>query len=206
MSMKGILGKKIGMTRIFDEGGDTIAATLIEAGPCVVVQIKTDENDGYNAVQLGYAEQKETRVTKPVLGHFRRANVKPHRILKEFRDMEGEYKEGDQINIEIFAPGERVNIAGLSKGRGFAGVVKRHGFRGGPKTHGQSNRHRAPGSIDQSAYPKRVFKGVKMAGRMGHKRTTIRNLEVVKVFPDRNLILIKGGVPGARNSIVEIIG
>ena len=204
--MKGILGKKIGMTRIFDEGGDTIAATLIEAGPCVVVQIKTDENDGYNAVQLGYAEQKETRVTKPVLGHFRRANVKPHRILKEFRDMEGEYKEGDQINIEIFSPGERVNIAGLSKGRGFAGVVKRHGFRGGPKTHGQSNRHRAPGSIGQSAYPKRVFKGVKMAGRMGHKRTTIRNLEVVKVFPDRNLILIKGGVPGARNSIVEIIG
>lgn len=204
--MKGILGKKIGMTRIFDEGGDTIAATLIEAGPCVVVQIKTDENDGYNAVQLGYAEQKETRVTKPVLGHFRRANVKPYRILKEFRDMEGEYKEGDQINIEIFAPGERVNIAGLSKGRGFAGVVKRHGFRGGPKTHGQSNRHRAPGSIGQSAYPKRVFKGVKMAGRMGHKRTTIRNLEVVKVFPDRNLILIKGGVPGARNSIVEIIG
>lgn len=206
MSMKGILGKKIGMTRIFDESGDTVAATLIEAGPCVVVQIKTDEKDGYNAVQLGYAEQKEKRITKPVLGHFKRANVSPHRILKEFRDMEGEYKEGDQILSDIFSPGERVNVAGLSKGRGFAGVVKRHGFRGGPKTHGQSDRHRAPGSIGQSAYPKRVFKGIKMAGRMGHKRTTIRNLEVVKVLPDRNLILLKGGVPGARNSIVEIIG
>ena len=204
--MKGILGKKIGMTRIFDESGDTVAATLIEAGPCVVVQIKTDEKDGYNAVQLGYAEQKEKRITKPVLGHFKRANVKPHRVLKEFRDMEGEYKEGDQILSDIFSPGERVNVAGLSKGRGFAGVVKRHGFRGGPKTHGQSDRHRAPGSIGQSAYPKRVFKGIKMAGRMGHKRTTIRNLEVVKVLPDRNLILLKGGVPGARNSIVEIIG
>ena len=204
--MKGILGKKIGMTRIFDESGDTVAATLIEAGPCVVVQIKTDEKDGYNAVQLGYAEQKEKRITKPVLGHFKRANVSPHRILKEFRDMEGEYKEGDQILSDIFSPGERVNVAGLSKGRGFAGVVKRHGFRGGPKTHGQSDRHRAPGSIGQSAYPKRVFKGIKMAGRMGHKRTTIRNLEVVKVLPDRNLILLKGGVPGARNSIVEIIG
>ncbi len=204
--MKGILGKKIGMTRIFDESGDTISATLIEAGPCVVVQIKTDEKDGYSAVQLGYAEQKEERLTKPVLGHFKRANVKPHRILKEFRDMEGEYKEGDEIRSDIFSPGERVNVAGLSKGRGFAGVVKRHGFRGGPKTHGQSNRHRAPGSIGQSSYPKRVFKGLKMAGRMGHKRTTIRNLEVVKVLPDRNLILLKGGVPGARNSIVEIIG
>jgi large subunit ribosomal protein L3 len=204
--MKGILGKKIGMTRIFDESGDTISATLIEAGPCVVVQIKTDEKDGYNAVQLGYAEQKEQRVTKPVLGHFKRANVKPHRILKEFRDMEGEYKEGDEIRSDIFSPGERVKIAGLTKGRGFAGVVKRHGFRGGPKTHGQSDRHRAPGSIGQSAYPKRVFKGIKMAGRMGHKRTTIRNLEIVKVLPDRNLILLKGGVPGARNSIVEIMG
>jgi len=204
--MKGILGKKIGMTRIFDESGDTISATLIEAGPCVVVQIKTDKKDGYSAVQLGYAEQKEQRVTKPVLGHFKRANVKPHRILKEFRDMEGEYKEGDEIRSDIFSPGERVNVAGLSKGRGFAGVVKRYGFRGGPKTHGQSDRHRAPGSIGQSAYPKRVFKGIKMAGRMGHKRTTIRNLEVVKVIPERNLLLLKGGVPGARNSIVEIMG
>ena len=204
--MKGILGKKIGMTRIFDESGDTVSATLIEAGPCVVVQIKTDKKDGYNAVQLGYAEQKEQRVTKPVLGHFKRANVKPHRILKEFRDMEGEYKEGDEIRSDIFSQGERVNVAGLSKGRGFAGVVKRYGFRGGPKTHGQSDRHRAPGSIGQSAYPKRVFKGIKMAGRMGHKRTTIRNLGVVKVIPDRNLILLKGGVPGARNSIVEIMG
>ncbi len=203
--MKGILGKKIGMTRFFDETGNTVAATLIEAGPCVVIQVKTLERVGYNAVQVGFLEQKEKRVTKPRAGHFKKVNVTPKRILKEFRDFEGEIKEGDQICVDIFEPGDRVKVAGLSKGRGFAGVVKRWGFSGGPKTHGQSDRHRAPGSIGQSAYPKRVFKGMKMAGRLGNSRTTIRNLRVLKIFPDRNLLLIEGGVPGARNSILEIL-
>lgn len=202
--MQGLLGKKIGMTRFFDETGSSVPATLIEAGPCTVVQVKTEEQDGYNAVQLGYEEQKEKRTNKPLSGHYRRANVVPHRILKEFRDFEGDIKEGDQIRVDIFSSGEWVKVTGLSKGRGFAGVVKRYGFRGGPKTHGQSDRHRAPGSIGQSAYPKRVFRGMKMAGRMGHRRTTIRNLKVLKVIPDRNLLLVEGGIPGARNSVVEI--
>lgn len=202
--MQGLLGKKIGMTRFFDETGSSVTATLIEAGPCTVVQVKTEDRDGYNAIQLGYEEQKENRTNKPLAGHYRRANVAPHRILKEFRDFEGDIKEGDQIRVDIFSTGELVKITGISKGRGFAGVVKRYGFGGGPKTHGQSDRHRAPGSIGQSAFPKRVFRGMKMAGRMGHRRTTIRNLKVLKVIPDRNLLLVEGGIPGARNSIVEI--
>ena len=201
---KGIIGKKIAMTRFFDETGNSVAATLIEAGPCVVVQVKTSETDGYRSVQLGFMEQKEKRITKPLMGHFKRANVTPHKILKEFRDLEGDFKEGDQIRVDIFEAGEQVKIVGFSKGKGFAGVVKRHGFRGGPKTHGQSDRLRAPGSIGQSAYPKRVFKGIRMAGRMGNSKTTVRNLKVLKIFPDRNLLLIEGGVPGARNSILEI--
>ena len=201
---KGIIGKKIAMTRFFDETGNSVAATLIEAGPCVVVQVKTSETDGYRSVQLGFMEQKEKRITKPLMGHFKRANVTPHKILKEFRDLEGDLKEGDQIRVDIFEAGEQVKIVGFSKGRGFAGVVKRHGFRGGPKTHGQSDRLRAPGSIGQSAYPKRFFKGIRMAGRMGNSKTTVRNLKVLKIFPDRNLLLIEGGVPGARNSILEI--
>jgi large subunit ribosomal protein L3 len=202
--MSGLLGKKIGMTRIFDESGESVAATLIEAGPCTVVQVKTVDRDGYNAVQLGFLEKKEKRVSKPLLGHFKNANVNPFRVLKEFRDFEGDAKVGEQIRADMFLEGERVKIAGHSKGRGFAGVVKRHGFRGGPKTHGQSDRHRAPGSIGQSAYPNRVFKGIKMAGRMGNRRTTILNLKVLKVIPERNLLLIEGAVPGARNGIVEI--
>ncbi len=202
-AMKGLLGKKIGMTRFFNEDGSSVAATLVEAGPCTVVQVKTKKRDGYNAVQLGY-QQKEKRVTKPLMGHFKKVNVAPHRILKEFRDFDGKVKEGDQIGVDIFAVGEHVKITGFSKGRGFAGVVKRYGFAGGPKTHGQSNRHRAPGSIGQASSPKRVFKGLKMGGRMGNQRTTIQNLRILKVFTDRNLLLIEGGIPGARNSIVEI--
>lgn len=204
--MKGILGKKIGMTRLFDDTGNSVAATLIEAGPCVVVQVKTQEKDGYSAIQLGYVERNEKKVTKPLMGHFKRANINPHKFLKEFRDLDGDFKEGDKILVDIFSPGEHVKVSGLSKGRGFAGVIKRYGFHGGPKTHGQSDRHRTPGSIGQSATPKRVFKGIKMAGRMGHERKSIRNLEVLKVLPDRNLLLVKGAVPGARNSIVEIMG
>ena len=202
--MTGLLGKKIGMTRFFDETGASVPATLIEAGPCTVVQIKTEKRDGYNAVQLGFIEKKEKRLNKPQLGHFKRINVAPQRILREFRDFDTEVKEGDQIRVDVFSVGDEVKISGLSKGRGFAGVVKRHNFGGGPKSHGQSDRLRAPGSIGQSAYPKRVFKGMKMGGRMGNERNSIRNLKVLKVVPDRNLILVKGGVPGARNSIVEI--
>jgi len=201
--MNGILGKKIGMTRYFDEKGNTVSATLIEAGPCVVVQVKTKKRDGYNAVQLGFIEKKEKRVTKPLLGHFKKAQSKPFRVLREFPGT-GTMKEGDQVRVDMFKEGEKVKITGLSKGKGFAGVVKRHHFSGGPKTHGQSDRTRAPGSLGQSAYPKRVFKGLRMAGRMGYERVSIRNVKVLKIFADRNLLLIKGGVPGARNTIVEI--
>lgn len=202
--MTGILGKKVGMTRFFDETGNSVAGTLIEAGPCTVVQIKTEANDGYDAVQLGFEVQKEKRINKPMQGHFKKANVKPFRVLREFRNFSDDVKVGDEIRVDTFSEGMRVKVTGLSKGRGFAGVIKRHGFHGGPKTHGQSDRHRAPGSIGQSAYPKRVFKGIKMAGRMGNKKTSIRNLRVLKVMPDKNLILVEGGIPGARNSIVEI--
>jgi large subunit ribosomal protein L3 len=202
--MKGLLGKKIGMTRFFDGTGSSVPATLIEAGPCTVVQVKTKKQDGYDAVQLGYIEKKEKRLNKPLLGHFKKANVAPVRILREFRDFKGEVKAGDKVLVDIFTEGDEVKISGFSKGRGFAGVVKRHGFKGGPASHGQSDRLRAPGSIGQSAYPKRVFKGMKMGGRMGNERVSICNLEVLKVIPDRNLLLVKGGIPGARNGVVEI--
>ncbi len=202
--MKAILGKKLGMTRYFDQNGNHVSATLIEAGPCKVVQIKSMDTDGYNAVQVGYQEQMEKRVTKPLLKHFEKANVKPQKILKEFRDFEGEVKVGDDICVDLFSEGELVKVTGISKGRGFAGVVKRYNFGGGPKTHGQSDRHRTPGSIGQSAWPKRVMKGLKMAGHMGNENVTILNLEILKVIPEKNQILVKGSVPGARNGIVEI--
>ncbi len=202
--MRGILGKKLGMTRVFDEAGRSVSATVIEAGPCKVVQVKTEGKDGYSAVQLGFQDQVEKRVTKPLIGHFKKAGLSPKRVLKEFRDFEGEVKEGDEVSVQIFAAGERVKITGISKGKGFTGVVKRYGFRGGPKTHGQSDRHRAPGSLGQSAYPKRVFKGLRMAGRSGSDRVTLRNLRVLKVLPEKNLIFVEGAVPGARNGILEI--
>ncbi|MBN1782536.1 50S ribosomal protein L3 [bacterium] len=202
--MQGILGKKIGMTRFFNENGAPVVATVIEAGPCRVVQVKKEDKDGYNAVQLGFIEQMEKRVSKPLRGHFKRADVPNFRILKEIRDFEGEVKEGDTVQADSFSEGDVVKVTGFSKGRGFAGVVKRHGFSGGPRTHGQSDRHRAPGSLGQSAYPKRVFKGLKMGGRMGNTRNTIRNLRIVKIVPEKNLIYVSGSVPGARNSIVEI--
>jgi large subunit ribosomal protein L3 len=203
-TMRGLIGKKVGMTRIFNPSGSPKVATVIEAGPCLVVQVKTKAKDGYNAVQLGYQEKKASRMTKPLLGHFKKANVPPQRVLKEFRDFEGEVKTGDQVRVDIFKEGERVHITGLSKGLGFMGVVKRHHFSGGPKSHGQSDRVRAPGSIGSSSFPKRVFKGLRMGGRMGFDRVTIRNMEILKIIPDRNLILVKGGVPGSRNTIVEI--
>ncbi len=206
MMMKGLLGKKIGMTRFFDGQGNSIPATLIEAGPCKVLQIKTGEKDGYNAVQLGFLDQKEKRVTKPLMGHFKKAGSTPRKVLREFRDLHDEIKQGDELTVSVFNEGDRVKITGLSKGKGFAGVVRRHGFAGGPRSHGQSDRLRAPGSIGQSAYPKRVFKGIKMGGRMGNEQVTLRNLRVLKVIPEKNMLLIEGGIPGSRNSIIEIRG
>jgi large subunit ribosomal protein L3 len=181
-----------------------VPATVIEAGPCKVVQVKTEEKDGYQAIQLGFLECKEKASNKPLIGHFKRVKAAPHRILKEFRGEHAEAKEGDTVTVGMFTEGEIVKVTGLTKGRGFAGVMKRHGFSGGPKSHGQSDRLRSPGSIGQSAYPKRVFKGIKMAGHMGQEKKTVLNLEVLKVIPEQNLLMLKGSVPGARNAILKI--
>ncbi len=204
--MTGILGKKIGMTSIFDEHGEVIPCTIIEAGPCFVTQIKTKENDGYDAIQLGFEDKKPTRVTKPLLGHFERAGIPPKKVLREFKGFDvSNFKLGDVIKVEnIFSKGDIVSVSGNSKGRGFQGVVKRHHFGGGSVTHGQSDRVRAPGSIGGSSYPSRVFKGQRMAGRMGNKRTTIKNLKVVQIIPESNLLLVKGSVPGHINCYLEI--
>lgn len=203
--MAGLLGKKIGMTRIFDNNGNVVPVTVVEAGPCYVTQIKTKENDGYESVQLGYNQKKEKNITKSVLGHLKKNNVPAVRKLKEFTFFEGkEVKPGDTVTVDIFAPGEFVKVKGLSKGRGFMGVVKRHGFRGGPKTHGQSDRLRAPGSLGQSSDPSRVYKGLKMGGQMGNKKVTVPELQIIKIDVDNNLLYIKGAVPGARNNYLEI--
>lgn len=203
--MKGILGKKVGMTQIFDEAGNVIPVTVIEAGPCFVTQVKTKERDGYQAIQLGFEEVKLKRLTKGQLGHLRKRDLPPLRYLREIRvnDVSG-YEEGQKIRVSIFDVGDLVDVAGISKGRGFAGVVKRHGFKGGPKTHGQSDRHRAPGSIGQTTTPGRVYKGKRMAGHMGNERVTVQNLRVVLVDPERNLLAVKGAVPGARNGLLLI--
>ncbi|MBN2366774.1 MAG: 50S ribosomal protein L3 [Calditrichaeota bacterium] len=203
--MSGILGKKIGMTSIFDELGHVVPVTVIEAGPCYVTQVRTGENDGYDAIQLGFGVKKEKRVKKPLAGHVKKANVAAPQKLKEFSGFEGkELNPGDEVKVDIFKPGDMVKIAGTSKGRGFTGVVKRHNFGGGPVTHGQSDRLRAPGSLGQSSDPSRVYKGLKMAGQMGNKRLTVKNLRVIKVDPEKNLLFVRGAVPGARNSYVEI--
>ena len=205
--MVGLIGRKVGMTRIFDEKGQHVPVTVIEVGPCYVTQIKTVDKDRCTAVQLGFREKKESRVTKPLLGHFKKANVKPTYILQEFREF-GDWenlKLGDEIKVDIFSAGDVVKVTGRSKGRGFAGVVKRYRFAGGPKTHGQGDRLRAPGSVGQSSYPSHVFKGIHMAGRMGGKRVTVSNLEVVKVYSEQNLLLVKGAVPGAINGYVRIV-
>ncbi|RMD86824.1 MAG: 50S ribosomal protein L3 [Calditrichaeota bacterium] len=204
--MSGIIGRKLGMTRVFDGTGRDTPVTVIEAGPCYVTQIKTDETDGYTAVQLGFEEKKEKHTKKPEMGHFKRAGVKPLRILKEFRNFDNveELKLGDEIKVDVFNEGELVKVTGWSKGKGFQGVVKRHGFGGGPKTHGQSDRWRAPGSIGQASFPSRVFKGLKMAGRTGNERVTIRNKRIVKVLPEKNIIMVEGGVPGPRKGLVII--
>lgn len=205
--MSGILGKKIGMTSVFDDHGQMIPCTVIEAGPCYVTQIKTKDKDGYDAIQLGYDEIKERLVNKPMKGHFKRGGVKPVRLLSEFRSFNGsQLKLGQEVKVDLFQQGDVVDVTGRSKGRGFQGVVKRHHFGGvGMATHGQSDRVRAPGSIGASSYPSRVLKGMRMAGRMGGERVTVKNLKVVKVIADSNILIVKGSVPGAINSYLEIV-
>jgi large subunit ribosomal protein L3 len=204
--MSGLLGKKLGMTSVFTEDGKKLPVTVIEAGPCKVVAIKSVETDGYDAMQLGYGEIKEKKVGKPLLGMFTKKGLKPSRILKEFKGFEtADHKVGDDLTVEIFEVDDIVSVTGTSKGKGFQGVMKRHGFGGvGGTTHGQKDRLRAPGSIGQSSWPSRVFKGTRMAGRTGGDKVTVRNLSIVKVIPEKNIILVKGSVPGAVNSIVEI--
>ncbi|MEA2076739.1 MAG: 50S ribosomal protein L3 [Candidatus Marinimicrobia bacterium] len=203
--MNGIIGKKVGMTRIFDEWGRNIPVTVIEAGPCYVTQIKTDETDGYTAVQVGFDEVREKVVTKPELGHLKGAG-KVLRTLKEFRLQEvNGLKIGDEINVEIFEKGDIVAVTGRSKGKGFQGTMKRHNFSGGPKSHGQKDRLRAPGSIGAGSSPSRVWKGMKMSGQMGDETVTVRNIEVVEIRPDKNILLVKGSVPGSRNGILQLV-
>jgi large subunit ribosomal protein L3 len=203
--MSGLIGKKIGMTSLYDEKGNNLACTIIEAGPCVVTQIKNEEKDGYNSVQLGFLDKKERNINKAEAGHFKNAKTAPKSNLFEFKNFENELSVGDVLNVDHFSEGEFVDISGTSKGKGFQGVVKRHGFAGvGQSTHGQHNRLRAPGSIGAASYPARVFKGMKMAGQMGNEKVTIQNLKVIKVVPEKNLLVIKGCVPGHKNSIVTI--
>jgi large subunit ribosomal protein L3 len=201
---KGLIGKKIGMTQIFDETGAAVPVTLIEAGPCFVTQVRTPENDGYSAVQLGFEEVKPKRLTGGTLGHLKKGNLPPLRFLREFRAKEPGVSEGEKVSVEQFAIGEHVDVTGTSKGRGFQGGVKRYGFRGGPKTHGQSDRHRAPGSRGSGTTPGRVFKGARGPGHMGNERVTQSHLMVALVDPERNLIGVRGAVPGPRGGLVLI--
>jgi large subunit ribosomal protein L3 len=200
----GLIGKKLGMTQIFWEDGAAIPVTVIEAGPCVVLQKKTKKTDGYDAIQLGFGRRKDKKATKPLKGHFRKADKGYFQFIREIRtDTPDDYEVGQELKADIFGVGDRVDVIGTTKGKGFAGVIKRHGFHGGRATHG-SMFHRAPGSIGASAYPSRVFKGTKLPGHMGNQRKTVQNLTVVGVRADRNLILIRGAVPGARNGMVLI--
>lgn len=203
--MRGILGKKVGMTRIFDERGEIIPVTIIEAGPCFVAQVKTAARDGYEAVQLGFGEVEAKKLTKAELEHLRKNNVPAVRHLQEMRTRSDEtHAVGDKITVDIFQVGERVDVVGVSKGRGFAGVVKRHGFHGGPKTHGQSDRLRRSGSIGSGTTPGRVYKGMRMAGHMGSAQVTAAGLSVVMVDPERNLLAVRGAVPGAKDGLLVI--
>ena len=200
-----ILGRKIGMDSIFDEEGNYLPVTIIEAGPCKVMQVKTEETDGYEAVRVAFLEKREKNTTKPVLGEFKKREMPPHYYIREFRGVEGgPFNVGDELKADAFGEGDTLTVSGNSKGRGFAGGMKRHGFGGAQITHGQSDRQRSPGSIGQASYPGRVFKGQKMAGQYGTTRITIKNLKVVKVLPEKNLVLVSGGVPGARNGLVEL--
>lgn len=203
--MSGLLGKKIGMTNMFDPSGRYVACTVIEAGPCVVTQVKTKDKDGYDSLQLGFSDMKEKHSNSALIGHFKKANTAPKREVAEFKDFDGERKQGDVITVEIFNEGEFVDVIGTSKGKGFQGVVKRHHFSGvGSVGHGQHDRQRAPGSLGASSFPSRVLKGMRMAGRMGGDRVKARNLEVLKLIKDKNLLIVKGSVPGANGSFVMI--
>ncbi|MCO6146949.1 50S ribosomal protein L3 [Flavobacterium sp. NRK1] len=203
--MSGLIGKKIGMTSIFDENGKNIPCTVIEAGPCVVTQVRTNEVDGYEALQLGFDDKAERHATKAAEGHFKKAGTVAKKKVVEFQDFVNEHKLGDVITVDLFEEGEFVDVQGVSKGKGFQGVVKRHGFGGvGQATHGQHNRLRAPGSVGASSYPSRVFKGMRMAGRTGGDNVTVQNLRVLKVVAEKNLLVVKGAIPGHKNSYVII--
>ena len=203
--MSGLIGRKIGMTSLFDENGKNIPCTVIEAGPCVVTQVRTEEVDGYNALQLGFDDKKAKSSNKALDGHFKKAGTTAKKKVIEFQDFDEEHKLGDELTVELFAEGEFVDVSATSKGKGFQGVVKRHGFGGvGQATHGQHNRLRAPGSIGAASYPARVFKGMRMAGRMGGKKVTVQNLRVLKVVAEKNLLVVKGAIPGHKNAYVII--
>ncbi len=205
--MSGLIGKKIGMTSIFDASGKQQPCTVIEAGPCVVTQVLTPERDGYSAIQLSFEEMKEKSCTKPMKGHFAKSSTTPKRYVFEFTRFEEGHRKtfGEIVNCTVFTEGEYVDVVGTSKGKGFQGVVKRHGFGGvGDKTHGQHDRLRAPGSVGASSYPSRVFKGLRMAGRTGGKKVKVQNLEILKVIPEKNLVLVKGSVPGPKGSILKL--
>ncbi len=201
--MPGLIGKKIGMTSMYTEEGKNLPCTIIQAGPCVVTQVKTEANDGYNAVQIGFGERKEKNTPAPLKGHFKKAKTTPKQRLVEFDSYEDTLKLGDSVGVDIFTEGEFIDVIGKSKGKGFQGVVKRHGFGGvGQATHGQHNRLRAPGSIGGASYPARVFKGMRMAGQMGDKRVTLENIQVIKVLAEQSLLVVKGSVPGPKGSFL----
>ena len=202
--LKGLIGKKVGMTQIFDDAGSVIPVTLIEAGPCYVTQVRREDRDGYSAVQLGYEEAKPKRLSGGQIGHLKRNNLPPLRFLREFRTKSPEVKEGDPLTVDLFTIGDHVDVVGTSKGKGFAGAVKRYHFRGGPKTHGQSDRQRAPGSHGSGTTPGRVYKGARGPGHMGNEIVTTQNLKVVLIDPERNLIGLRGAVPGSRGGILMI--
>ena len=202
--MLGIIGRKVGMTQVFNEKGEAVPATLIEAGPCPIVQVKTQEKDGYTALQLGFGDKREKNLTKPVIGQYKKAGVPARAMLREFLiDDVGEYKAGQEIKVDIFEIGKKVDVVATSIGRGFQGTTKRHGFTGGKATHGVTT-HRQPGSIGASAFPSRVMKGMRMGGRMGGDQVTVKNLRVAKIDPENNLLYVRGAVPGGRNGVVYI--
>lgn len=201
-----LLGKKIGMTSLFTEDGRRIPCTVVEAGPCPVTLVRTKERDGYEAIQIGFDEISEKNVNKPMKGQFDKAGIKPLRHLKEFRDPQADYEVGQELKVSDFEIGDRVHISGKSRGKGFQGVVKRYNFGGvGMQTHGQKDRERHGGSVGQSSYPSKILKGTKMPGRMGGKRVTLRNMEIIEIIPDRNIMLLKGSIPGAPNTLLEIV-
>lgn len=205
--MSGLIGKKIGMTSIYDAEGKNVPCTVIQAGPCVVTQVKTVDTDGYEAIQIAFDDKKDKHTTKPLKGHFEKAGITPKRVIAEFTRFESGHQKkfGDLLRADVFIEGEYVDVVGVSKGRGFQGVVKRHNFRGvGDATHGQHNRQRAPGSLGASSWPSRVFKGIRMAGQMGGKRVKLINLQIMKIDFEKNLIIVKGSVPGANGSYLKV--